>query len=842
MTARPTGCGFAGIQWSHAMLKSGFAADGCRALRATLLTLLTVAAATAAFTCVPPPVEQIEPFARDAEPADQEARQEAPAPQPPLPPARFAAAKATDPIEAVIVRADDSALVPIVIPLIKRLAEAPRAPAFVAIGSPPTEEAVDLLRRLSPRRSVVITAEEDPNLARGLEEIRADVLITGADAPPAAEQIAKRFWDASREVVAAPANKPATLLMASLLASHLGAPLLPVNDNADAPAAVLDELRAERVLLVLPDNARHPAWTKRLKQKVQVLDADAVNQHLVKELGAANIRNLILVRAPNEDGVSGACTWLAPHLSVARAAPVVLCSDADGAKAEATAAAFVRRHGLTPRSVTILASYEAIGTVLFKDAAKLGTYEVDIEPCSGPGKGGAATYGVGRIPGRSLCESSLLIARVLARDRLIAKKRFRALMIANPSTEYGPLPLCETVSRITAEEFKNCRVLITESYGKPADDPATLEAARQAHLIIFEGHITDQLLFTDPVIIPDAEPEPQPEPGPVFIDHGLAVMRIFAPEGELIAAQPDPAPAETAPDSENTKPDQDEPDDDVYAPDPHDAEPQADQERPAAGEAAPAPLPEGPAAVPEPPKQQPPLDGMPLVILQSCHSLEENTARVVFRRGGSGLIGSVTNIHSASGSSLIKAFCDGVLYRGETAGEALKNARNYFMCLAELKAKRGHKEQDKVYRVAMSFRLWGDPEMQVIHRDPAKPKLKPVSFTWAEPDRLVVAVPRHRLPNVKTDKYEARMFPNSGAAGIVKRLKKQPQRRLMPIYFSTLTPPEGFVKAGFSAVNRAEDKNPRSVFLLDDHCRSLCILYFPETEKARAAFTLQFRK
>ena len=810
----------AGVRPRDVMLKSGYVAGRRRALRATLLALLTVVVATTALTCVATPVEPIGAFADGARLADQKARQK--------PPARFTPAKATDPIEAVIVRADDTALVPIVIPLIKRLAEAQRTPAFVVISSPPTEEAADLLLRLRPKRSVVIAAEEDPDLARGLEELRAEVLVVGADAPSAAEQMAKRFWDASREVVVAPVSKPATVLMASLLASHLGAPLLLVNDNADAPTAVLDELKAARVLLVLPDNAEQPAWTKRLKQKLQVLDADAVNRHLVKELGAANIRNLILVRAPNEDGVSGACAWLAPHLSVARGAPVVLCSDADGAKAEAAAAAFVRRHKLTPRSVTILASYEAIGTVSMTDPAKLGTYQVDIEPCSGPGKGGAATYGVGRIPGRSLRESSLLIARVLARDRLIAKKRFRALMIANPSTQYGPLPLCETVSRITGEEFKNCRVMITESYGKPADDPATLDAAKQAHLIIFEGHITDQLLFRDPVIIPDVEPEPQPEPGPGFFDQGAVVLCTLGSEGEPIAEQSDPAPAEPAQGSENTKLAQDEPGDDGRAPDAHDAEPRPNQERP--------------AAVPEPPERQPPLAGMPLVILQSCHSLEENTARVVFRRGGSGLIGSVTNIHSASGSSLIKAFCDGVLYRGETAGEALRNARNYFMCLAELKAKRGHKEQDKVYRVAMSFRLWGDPEMRVIHRDLAKPKLKPISFTWTAPDRLEIAVPRRRLPNVKTDKYEARMFPNSGAAGIVKRLKKQPQRRLMPIYFSMLAPPEGFVKAGFSAVNRAEDKNPRSVFLLDDHCRSLCILYFPEKEKARATFTLQFRK
>ena len=96
---------------------------------------------------------------------------------------------------------------------------------------------------------------------------------------------------------------------------------------------------------------------------------------------------------------------------------------------------------------------------------------------------------------------------------------------------------------------------------------------------------------------------------------------------------------------------------------------------------------------------------MPLVILQSCHSLEEPVTQQFLQLGGVGLIGSVTNIHSASNSTFIKALCDSMLYQGAPTGEALRDARNYYLCWRDLKAKRGHTELAKVHRVALSFSL-----------------------------------------------------------------------------------------------------------------------------------------
>ena len=51
---------------------------------------------------------------------------------------------------------------------------------------------------------------------------------------------------------------------------------------------------------------------------------------------------------------------------------------------------------------------------------------------------------------------------------------------------------------MTAEEFKNCGVPVDEFYGKLADSPEVLAAAKSASLIIYEGHLAYQDLIDVP--------------------------------------------------------------------------------------------------------------------------------------------------------------------------------------------------------------------------------------------------------------------------------------------------------------------------------------------------------
>jgi hypothetical protein len=232
------------------------------------------------------------------------------------------------------------------------------------------------------------------------------------------------------------------------------------------------------------------------------------------------------------------------------------------------------------------------------------------------------------------------------------------------------------------------------------------------------------------------------------------------------------------------------------------------------------------------------LEGMPLVILQSCHSLEEPVAQHIFDLGGIGLIGSVTNMHSGSGSAFIKSVCDGLLYRGLTLGEAVRDARNYFFCLAALKHQRGHEQTAKVFRAGLSFGLWGDPEAVLFPKLP-RPQHRIIQARFVSPSCVEIKTALNRLPEARTNRYTARVMPGSAVAGIVKRIQDQEQRRLMPLYFFRLDRPKDFDETS-SSVYRPGALPNRAVFAVDPFNRYVYLLYFPNKDIRNVTLQLNF--
>ena len=188
---------------------------------------------------------------------------------------------------------------------------------------------------------------------------------------------------------------------------------------------------------------------------------------------------------------------------------------------------------------------------------------------------------------------------------------------------------------------------------------------------------------------------------------------------------------------------------------------------------------------------QGPLAGLPIVVLQSCESLDDAVLWRLDELGGVALIGSMTPIHSGCGSALLNAAMSSMLYRGGTLGETLRDAQNYMFCVEELKARRGHKEKAKGVRVALSFRLWGDPELQVLPMRLGEPRQAPIRAEWVGDDTLRIDVPQSRLPEARSEKYVASMFPNSQAAGLLKTEEGETTKRISPLYYFCLPLPEG---------------------------------------------------
>jgi hypothetical protein len=242
------------------------------------------------------------------------------------------------------------------------------------------------------------------------------------------------------------------------------------------------------------------------------------------------------------------------------------------------------------------------------------------------------------------------------------------------------------------------------------------------------------------------------------------------------------------------------------------------------------------APLSEPPS---PLDGLPVVILQSCDSLHGSVLDQVHQSGGVALVGTSTPVHSTSGSAFVKAVADGLLYRGDTLGEALCDARNYFACLQDLKDLRGHTQQAKSQRVALSFRLWGDPELRVFPEGLASPRKPPVSARWDNGGKVVIALPGRRLPEARNDKYVVHVFPGSEAAGMVRGVAGQSARRLTPLYFFKMPLPEGFAKAGYNAADDSGGARRRAVLRVDPLERFMYVLYYPAGERPNRTYALQ---
>lgn len=461
----------------------------------------------------------------------------------------------------------------------------------------------------------------------------------------------------------------------------------------------------------------------------------------------------------------------------------------------------VRRESLQPRTVTILADYASIG---YRDvevepssdedgreappnssagtavvsggtaAAPPPNYVVRTEPFMPAQPDQLATLGVGRIPLESLGDASVFFVRGLLRERLLANRPPRLLMVANSGAGRRALPLCETISRVTASEFKNFGVHVDEFYGKLTDSPEILIAARSANLILYEGHLSYQDLIDAPIL---RRSQTQDYP---LDEEDLEGLGVATHTGERAA-------------------------DSARAPRVVMAEPTSRH-------------------------MQGPLTGLPIVVLQSCESLDDSVLWRLDELGGVAVIGSMTPIHSGCGSALLHAAMNSTLYRGGTVGESLRDAENYMFCVEELKARRGHKEKAKGVRVALSFRLWGDPELQVLPMPLGEPRQAPVWAEWVGHGTLRIDVPDSRLPEARSEKYVASLFPNSQAAGLLKVEEGEALRRITPFYFFCLPLPEGAADSGATDLEPSHADARRVYARVNRSLGLLYMVYYPDQE------------
>ncbi len=749
-------------------------------------------------------------------------------------------------IDIIALPEDIPELFAIAAPALTQVQRGENGTFLLSASNSPQPETADLLERLDTLNFLVLTSDSNKKHEQLSLPPDSDSMQISKDLGAASIEIARKFWESAEKAVLTPKTDHRAMIQGAALAAHLEAPLILSGDDPaqeqEAVKRILNELQVDKIFRVKEEKRHADYLPEELEQDIEHLNATETQKRVAAEIGREDAVAIVLTRLPSEENAS---PWLAPYYSLKRNAPIAITDSSDTEMATSEVMRLIENNDLAPRSVAILGDEEAISrkTVEVGDTSNEReldpdvenrddkrdeplVYEVDVEPCMPANTEEPPSYGVGRIPFSSAQQTVTFLTRGFIRDQLLAETEPQAMMAANADSAFRGLPLSETMARLSAAEFENVELQIEEFYGDSVSEEKADKTARQGNLIIYHGHTGNE------DFLPDSA-SPQHEQAP---DHAPA------PEEERDYHYDD-RDDEDMHDPDYPFPDQveDEHRDAIHDPDPmveppeynhHDAlGPQEEREEDNPGEKE-----------VEVPSDQ--LKGLPVVILQSCSSLGQRFFDRTNPFGAAAKIGTDTSMHSASGTAFIKMFADSVLYRDATLGEALRYARTYFILLQSLKDARDHTLQPKSQRAALSFQLWGDPELRVFPQGIDKPRQKPaqVQFASSDPAMLEVSLPSVEDKEVQTDDYFATFYPDAQVAGIVRRIADDEPRRVAPIHFLRKTLPAEIEKPSSGRLHVKDNDSIDAFYKINNENRHLYVIFYPEKRYyAGETYQLEFR-
>ena len=718
-------------------------------------------------------------------------------------------------VNLLLTAEDEPWLLPIAVPLLANLQKKINHMIFLAViptYSREQEQEVALASRIAKANTLLLATKSRIALSPQDIHLAGQTITLPNNRTKASLQIAQQFGPSSHKVIAAWVNDAESAIIGATLAAHYAVPFLFF--SYDLPARELKKqlnaLKVKQILFINKQRFHKLSWLDKHYQ-VSRLSPAQMTPLLVQQLGH-NVENILLARVPKLTNEIGKNTWLVPYISLQRKSlPLLLTTNAPS-QIENQVTQLIQKYTLKPSTITLLGESSAIGLYDYEienasGNGSLYSYDLPVEILTYPQYDQALSFGVGRIPFNQLYQTATLFARGLYREQLIQQQSHRILMVANSideSDQIGGLPLCETISRATSQELRNFSLNVDEFYRHLSNSPAIMDASQSADMIIFQGHAYHQNLVDDPGFFFQLETADIPSDEIDYIDHHKMGQAQLESEENLSQSNQSPFKfkandffeTDRATEAEETV--------------------LVDQFNPIRRR----------------------FNGLPIVILQSCNSLQDQISDWLLQLGGSAIIGSVSNIHSASGSSFIKTLIDRTLYQGETLGTALRDARNYFYVLQDLKNQRGHREQAKSLRVALSFRLWGDPQLKVFK--PLSKPLKPtLSVVWNNAQTLTITTPTKHLPKIKTEKYIAYGYPGVQYAGLVKRLKKQTARKVIPLYFVKTPLPAHIEK--YQSMTVLKGKKDRVAYRIDPQTKQLYLVYLTQKENKYPILRFKFQ-
>ena len=180
-----------------------------------------------------------------------------------------------------------------------------------------------------------------------------------------------------------------------------------------------------------------------------------------------------------------------------------------------------------------------------------------------------------------------------------------------------------------------------------------------------------------------------------------------------------------------------------------------------------------------------------VIFLQSCLALNPAEAGLLFDRGAVAVVGSPNRTYSGSGGAFSLAFFDALAYDGRDTGGAMRHAKNYLLCYADLKEKRlgdAAKLSGANRRAAWCFTLWGDPTLKLPKPAPAATALPALKCETVK-NVITLTLPEKRYPATDVPPYKAEMWPGGRLAGLF-TTDGEESRRLSPLAFAEISLPD----------------------------------------------------
>jgi hypothetical protein len=359
-------------------------------------------------------------------------------------------------------------------------------PGAVLFDAPPSARWTRaFLKQFKPAQVVAVGAFPD-GIGDLEERLGTRIAHTFTCEGTAAMELQNALFPKAARVIVAPAEPRRLLLQSACLAGALEAPLFISNGKPGETAELRRRVRAWGAGEVL---AAGPAakLCRNLPgvRVVRLADESAVtaaHRRAIAKEGAIN--TLVLANPADIAPGKGSMSALAPWVALQRHAALLLTNE-DGTDAESVVRAALRQSTLRRADTLILvANLQAIPMERRPNPVAGDKDEyIEMEPMT-PRGDEPVTLATGRL----FHEDPNVVALMLARPRLLrAEAGFRpkALIASNPG---GGLPLLETLSRSTADEFRNAGYDTAAFFGRRVNRDQVRRLLPEQTIFLWEGH------------------------------------------------------------------------------------------------------------------------------------------------------------------------------------------------------------------------------------------------------------------------------------------------------------------------------------------------------------------